>query len=61
MSFNRVINQLKICHKYRFNFDMMMEDFEFQIRHFRFYKIAGFYYFYQRGADRNYSINYNVE
>ncbi len=60
MSFDRVVNQLKICHKYRFNFDMMLEDMEFYLHNFRFYSIRGHYYFYQLGTERNYSITSRV-
>ena len=60
MNYQSVINQLKICHQYRFDFEGMMELFYFQRRHMRYYFIRGFPYFYQLGSYRNF-INRRIK
>ena len=58
--YERVLNHLNICNRYRYDFEAMHNSLEFQIRHFRFYFVNGYPYFYQLGSPRSYSINYNV-
>lgn len=55
---DRLINHLKICFKYRKDFEGLYESFEFQRRHIRLYFIAGYPYFYQLGTYKNYRIKH---